>query len=110
MDISEIVSWLGLAFRVVVSLGVIGVALAVVRPQLPRTGWLLAAAAGVDALATCCSRALWRSTSELDYDVAEGAYIALGALDVFVVFVLGALVIATIAVMAQEGRRVAARS
>ena len=105
METSEIMSWLGLALRVVVSLGVVGVALGVVRPRLPRTGWLLAAAAGIDMLATCCSRALWRGTRELDYDAAEGAFIALGLLDVLVGLVVGALVIATLAVIAQEGRR-----
>lgn len=109
MDVQELVSWAGLAFRLVVSLAVVGVALAVVRRELPRTGWLLAAAAGVDALVMCCSRAMWRGVRELDYDVAETAYTALGALQFLETIVLGALVIAAVATMASEGRRGATR-
>jgi hypothetical protein len=110
MDPREIVSWLGLAFRIVVSLAVIGAALAVVRPKLPRTGWLLAAAAGADALSICCSRALWRGVREMDADVVEGAYTALSALDFLQVLVLGALVVAVVATMASEGRRAPPRA
>lgn len=104
MDVREIVSWLGFAFRALVSLGVIGAALVVVRPKLPRAGWALAAAAAVDTLMSCCSRAMWRGVRELEYESMEAAFAALGALEIFETFLVGALVIAVLVLLARDAK------
>lgn len=56
-DFGGIVSWLFFLLHFAVLAAVIGAALVMVRPANAQGAYLLAAAAGVDLLVTCCGRA-----------------------------------------------------
>lgn len=111
MDLQEILSWLGFALRLLVSLGILGLALAVVRPKLPRAGWALSAAAGIDLLSMCCSRAGWRSLRSIDdYDVMSAVTTGLGLMELVTTFLVGAATIAALALLAADAKKSAAPS
>lgn len=109
MELHDLAYWLGVVLRLAASAGVLGLALAVVRPRLPRAGWALGAAAGVDLLSMCCSSFSWRALGSVeDYEAVQIASIAFLGLDLGAAFLVAVATIAGLALLAADAKKRAA--
>lgn len=100
----NILAWVSLFVRVLISIGVLGVSLAMIRPKLPRTGYALAAAAGFDMLAMCCTRGAWTAMSTTAPDAYMQISAGISCFGVLQTTLVAALAIAAIVLMAKEGK------
>lgn len=104
-ELSQALGWMTSLVHVALAMALLVVALVRTRQASASGGYLLAAAAGIDALGSCCGRGLsvyWRHAVETDgYEAAERLSTIQPLLSLTVNVVAGGLLVAGFAVAAR---------